>query len=303
MCWGMPAAHPALADSVPAAVRASGSVGEKGGTGDIHVSRIPVAPATTEFWPGGRCLSPAREWSACPGTDKTPEEPPVRLVKCRPARITSRPGPPTFVFYRDRSSPLRSVEPTAMELLSFSSHEKLNVCETTWNRRDPTLNFHDRLLSTSTNHVSVLVRLNIETVSAFALHLSGRLLTGCHTYHQNCPVCSKLGQHLLFAEAPRESTLPNTVAATMEKRHPVESQPLMGSNTDLPDVEKPPNNQSQSKNQRWHILLGVAIGIAYGCSLTMLSSSKTEQHKGSQPTLSGFPVASEINALVPECLY
>ncbi|TIC91551.1 Oxidase ustYa [Colletotrichum higginsianum] len=32
----------------------------------------------------------------------------------------------------------------------------------------------------------------------------------------------------------------------------------------------------------------------------MLSSSKTEQHEGSQPTLSGFPVASEINALVPE---
>ncbi|WDK09206.1 hypothetical protein CGRA01v4_00484 [Colletotrichum graminicola] len=86
----------------------------------------------------------------------------------------------------------------------------------------------------------------------------------------------------------------------MERRHSVESQPLVGFNTDFSGVAKPPNDQPKSRNRRWQIQLGVAIGIALGYLLNISSSPMNKEHGGLTPISTGFPVASEINALVPE---
>ncbi|KAK1973353.1 hypothetical protein LZ30DRAFT_611108 [Colletotrichum cereale] len=86
----------------------------------------------------------------------------------------------------------------------------------------------------------------------------------------------------------------------MEGRHKVESQPLIGSVPDLPNVEKFLSDQPQASNNRWWcILLGAIIGNATGLLFTILFYANTVELRASSVTLPEFRVASEINGLVP----
>lgn len=83
----------------------------------------------------------------------------------------------------------------------------------------------------------------------------------------------------------------------MGKNSTIESLPLME------DVEELPSKHTTTRKQPWQILLEVVLGGIFGCILTgILSSIVYENHR---PLLAhaGFPVASEINSLVPEYMF